>query len=78
MLAFVTCSRQEPLLGFSIKPSIIFSEAASSSKWDFISSAHTCGNTLNLPVRNHKIELPNEDDLMEVYISAFNNLVKFS
>ena len=74
ILSFVTCSRREPLLGFSIKPTIVFSEAFGPSKWDFIPTAHTCGNILHLPVRNHNIELPSESDLMEVYISAFNNV----
>ena len=74
VLAFVTCSRREPLLGFSIKLSIVFSEAFGSLKWDFIPTAHTCGNILRLPVRNHHIALPSENDLMEVYTSAYNNL----
>ena len=73
ILQFATCSREEPPLGFAMKPSIHFCEAQSEVKWSFVPSGNTCINRLHLPRPTKDIPLPPEDDLFEVYDHAFMN-----
>ena len=42
-------------------------------KWDFTPTAHTCSYALELPVTTATIRLPPENDLFEVYSTAFVN-----
>lgn len=73
ILQFVTCADEEPILGFSLQPKIIFTEALNISKWAFIPTAHTCSNFLELPRGSSQITLPKEDDLLDIYDHAFCN-----
>ena len=73
ILQFATCLPEEPLLGFSIKPSIHFQEADSAVKWSFLPTSNTCINKMYIPRPTTDIELPPEDDLFEVYDNAFLN-----
>ena len=73
ILQFVTCCDKEPILGFTLKPTISFSEVENDSKWLFTPSAHTCSHVLDLPIRRSEGRLPIEADLFEVYNTAFLN-----
>lgn len=73
ILQFTTATDEEPVLGFATDPSIQFVSSKSSSKWSFIPTANTCGNTLHLPCPDHSVALPVEVELFEVYDMAFCN-----
>ena len=73
ILRFVTCCDSEPVLGFTIKPSVNFYEVQGNSKWMFLPQAHTCSYALDLPIRNAQIKLPTEEELFEIYNLAFLN-----
>jgi hypothetical protein len=73
ILQFVSATDQEPPLGFSTKPSIVFPSSTTSGAWSFIPTSNTCANMLNLPCPTSEIPLPNEEKLFEVYDMAFCN-----
>jgi len=73
-LQFVTCSDNEPLLGFTLKPTISFPEVDENNfKWRFAPTAHTYSHSLELPIRKHDGQLPEEEELIEIYSTAFLN-----
>ena len=53
---FTTCADEEPVLGFTIPPSITFVEATGVGK--FVPTANTCICSLVLPHATHLIPLP--------------------
>jgi len=78
VLQFVTCCDNEPLLGFTLKPTISFTISfpevdENNSKWRFAPTAHTCSHSLELPIRKHDGQLPEEEELIEIYSTAFLN-----
>ena len=74
ILQFVTCCDNEPVLGFALNPTINFIPVRTfKSKWDFIPTAHTCDYALELPIRTATIDLPSENNLFDVYGTAFAN-----
>lgn len=73
ILQFVSGTDEEPALGFSTKPSVVFPTSPSSSVWSFIPTSNTCANVLHLPCPAHDISLPGEENLFEVYDMAFCN-----
>ena len=78
ILQFVTGSDEEPPLGFSVAPSIVFVEAASHgtnphTECPFLPTANTCANTLSLPRRTNDSLLPSEEQLFNLYDLAFAN-----
>ena len=57
-----------------INPTINFTPVCTfKSKWDFTITAHTCCYLLELPVRTATIGVPAENDLFDVYSTAFVN-----
>ena len=71
---FVACCDNEPVLGFSFNPTITFTPVHTfKSKWDFKPTAHTCRYALELPVRTATIDLPPENNIFDVYSTAFAN-----
>lgn len=73
LLKFATGACEEPCLGFGIHPCIDFVESSDSNKWSFIPTASTCINKIFLPTGSRNAELPNEDELFEIYDSAFTD-----
>ena len=78
ILQFVTGSDEEPLLGFSVAPSIEFVEATSHgtsphTECPFLPTANTCANTLCLPRCTNDLLLPSEEQLFNLYDLAFAN-----
>ena len=70
ILAFATSSDDEPVLGFSIKPSIAFPEVQES----YIPTANTCINQLNLPRPSQNLPtMPSDEMLFGLYDYAFTN-----
>ena len=69
ILCFVTGCDEEPTLGFSIPPSILFVEDFQ----NFIPTASTCINQLKLPRGTITRSLPPNDTLFELYDYAFCN-----
>jgi len=69
ILEFVTGTDREPLLGFSIKPSLVFVEA--SSQKSFLPTANTCINTLIMPRPGLEKPLPDAKLLYAHYDYAF-------
>lgn len=69
ILEFVTGIDQEPLLGFEIEPSIIFTECIES----FLPMANTCICRMTLPREAQFITLSEDLLLFEVYDLAFSN-----
>ncbi|XP_052249529.1 uncharacterized protein LOC127857163 [Dreissena polymorpha] len=68
VLKFVTGTEEEPVLGFSLKPSIHFSE-----NQPFLPSANTCINRLNLTIPSETAAIPNDTELFNLYDYAFSN-----
>ena len=73
ILQFTTATDEELVLGFATDPSIQFVSSTSSSKWSFIPTANTCGNTLHLPCPDHSVALPVEVELYKVHDMVFCN-----
>ncbi|XP_061171814.1 uncharacterized protein LOC133181305 [Saccostrea echinata] len=71
VLQFTTGTPEEPVLGFTLHPSIDFVEAQSKS--GFIPTANTCINTLRLPRPTSDVHLPSEEELFRLYDYAFMN-----
>ncbi|XP_070581511.1 uncharacterized protein [Ptychodera flava] len=69
ILQFATGTDEEPVLGFTIRPSIVFIEVETS----FIPTANTCINSMHLPRPNNSSDLPSQDKLFELYDLAFVN-----
>ena len=74
ILQFVTGSDEEPPLGFSV----LFVEATSHgtnphTECPFLPTVNTCANTLSLPRRTNDSLLPSEEQLFNLYDSAFAN-----
>lgn len=68
VLAFVTGSTEEPVLGFSIAPAIEFVQA----EVGFLPTAHTCSNMLSIPMGTTNKPLPPQDELFNLYDLAFS------
>ena len=73
ILQFVSGTDQEPALGFSTKPSIVFPTSTSSGVWSFIPTANTRASVLHLPCPAHDIPLLSEENIFEVSDMAFSN-----
>eukprot|EP00794_Sanderia_malayensis_P013331 gene13331-14707_t len=73
LLKFATGACEEPCLGFSIHPCIDFVQSTDGNKWSFIPTASTCTNKIYLPSGSRNAELPNEDELFEIYDFAFTD-----
>eukprot|EP00794_Sanderia_malayensis_P001620 gene1620-1794_t len=73
LLKFATGACEEPCLGFRIHPCIDFVQSTDGNKWPFIPTASTCTNKIYLPSGSRNAELPNEDELFEVYDFAFTD-----
>lgn len=71
ILQFATGTPEEPILGFTLQPSIHFCEVKSSS--GFIPTANTCINNMKLPRPSYEMELPSEEELFALYDYAFLN-----
>jgi hypothetical protein len=71
ILMFTTCADEEPVLGFTIQPSITFAEVEESGK--FVPTANTCICSLVLPHPTHLIPLPETTFLFNLYDYAFAN-----
>ena len=69
ILQFTCGADEEPVLGFSIPPQIIF---VSSSGY-FFPSLNTCTNTLNLPCPSSTASLPSDNVLFNLYDHAFGS-----
>ena len=71
VLRFVTGSEREPLLGFMLNLSIKFVDIAVSKS--FLHTSNTCTNIMRLPRGNTVSQLPNEQNLFNIYDIAFAN-----
>jgi len=69
ILKFATGSEEEPVLGFTLNPTIHFTEVLNS----FVPTANTCSNTLNLPRPSSNASLPEDERLFYFYDLAFSN-----
>ena len=70
VLQFVTGMDEEPVLGYTLQPKIVFPEVDSS----FDPTANTCINQLNLPRPTMGKPLPaNNTTIFELYDYAFLN-----
>ncbi|KAJ8299975.1 LOW QUALITY PROTEIN: hypothetical protein KUTeg_021494 [Tegillarca granosa] len=69
ILQFVTGAEEEPVVGFTMKPTIQFVEKDDS----FIPTANTCINCLRLPRPSSTILLPEDPELFRMYDYAFAN-----
>ncbi|XP_028414883.1 uncharacterized protein LOC114537966 [Dendronephthya gigantea] len=69
ILQFATSTDEEPLLGFTVAPSIIFQEFTQS----FLPTANTCVNAMTLPHASITVQLPHDQKLWELYDEAFLN-----
>lgn len=71
VLQFATGSTEEPVLGFTLHPSIEFVEVKQGSS--FLPTANTCINTMQLPRPSLLIDLPPTEELFKLYDYAFLN-----
>ena len=69
ILQFATGAEEEPVLGFSIHPSIVFVDAENG----FVPTANTCINSLKLVRPTISKPLPSEYALFKVFDYAFLN-----
>jgi len=69
ILWFTTGSDQEPLLGFKLHPTLLFTEVDNS----FLPSANTCINAITLPTPSLNVSLPSDEKLFDLYDCAFLN-----
>ncbi|KXJ06810.1 hypothetical protein AC249_AIPGENE6112 [Exaiptasia diaphana] len=70
ILAFVTGSTEEPVLGFALHPSIEF--VKNDAHTGFAPTAHTCSNILNIPLPAIDNPLPPQERLFNIYDLAFS------
>lgn len=73
ILEFITGVDEEPPLGFELNPSIQFGLPIEFNKWAFIPKANTCSVTLTLVRGSSGLPLPKEEELFQVYDTAFCN-----
>lgn len=69
LMEFVTGASEEPVLGFTLQPSIEFVEVGIS----FLPTANTCSNSMMLPRPSSELEIPADDKLFDLYDYAFLN-----
>lgn len=69
ILEFGTGTDQEPVLGFSLPPTLNFFEVTTT----FIPTASTCTNRINLPRPTINIPLPGCEELFNLFDYAFMN-----
>ena len=69
ILRFCTGDDEEPVLGYSISPSIVFVESLTG----FLPTANTCINRMKLPRATHSCPLPPVEDLHNLYDYAFSS-----
>ena len=69
ILQFITGAEEEPILGFTIKPSLQFVPVQQS----FLPTANTCINALTLPRPTALHQLPTAAQLFSLYDLAFSN-----
>lgn len=69
VLWFATGSDEEPLLGFKLHPSLLFTAAVQS----FLPIANTCINAIILPSPTLEISIPPDEKLFDLYDCAFLN-----
>jgi hypothetical protein len=69
VLQFSCGTDEEPVLGFTIKPTLMFVEATTS----FLPMANTCINSLLLPRPTYSIPLPEAKSLFSHYDYAFTS-----
>jgi hypothetical protein len=69
ILQFVTGADEEPVLGFSIHPSLEFVPVNTT----FLPTSSTCSNSLKLPRPAEDFPLPPNADLFQLYDYAFSN-----
>ncbi|XP_068704511.1 uncharacterized protein [Montipora foliosa] len=81
VLIFTTGAAEAPVLGFAIQPCIRFvgeqpklSEVLlNPNRYRYLPTAHTCTNVLLLPIGTLTSELPETEDLFQIYDVAFAN-----
>lgn len=71
MFRFCTGTDEEPILGFSLHPSLVFAEVL--PEYAFIPTANTCINRMTLPRASLSMPLPQPDHLFNLYDYAFAN-----
>ncbi len=69
MLGFSTGTDEEPVLGFTLQPSIQFVEVPAS----FLPTGNTCINCLKLPRPTFQHPIPSKGFLFNLYDYAFAN-----
>ena len=69
VLWLATGSDEEPLLGFKLHPSLLFTAAVQS----FLPIANTCINAMILPSPTLEISIPPDEKLFDLYDCAFLN-----
>lgn len=69
LMECVTGASEEPVLGFTLQPSIEFVEVGIS----FLPTANTCSNSMTLPRPSSELEIPADDKLFDLYDYAFLN-----
>jgi len=67
VLWFTTGSDEEPLLGFKLHPTLLFTEVDNS----FLPLANTCINAITLPTPSLNVSLPSDEKLFDLYDCAF-------
>lgn len=71
ILQFCTGTDEEPIVGYTLHPRLIFTEAVTGG-YGFLPRANTCINQLCLPCPSIHVPLANEELLFEVYDMAFS------
>lgn len=71
VLQFATGADDEPVLGFTIQPTINFVEVSGNAS--FIPTSNTCINSMSIPRPSHSKPLPTTDQLFNLYDYAFTN-----
>ena len=71
ILQFVTGDNEEPVLGYTVQPSVIFTVAGNGG---FLPTSSTCINCLKLPRGTVHTPLPDVDRLHCLYDYAFSNV----
>lgn len=69
ILSFVSGCDEEPVLGFTVHPSIHFSEVVDT----YLPTSNTCVNVLNLARPSTLEHVPTEETLFKMYDYAFAN-----
>ncbi len=71
ILEFATSADEEPLLGFELAPSIVFTDSLGPKA--FHPMANTCISRMTMPRPSDLVKMPEEKDLFEMYDMAFSN-----